>query len=92
MPAALCKALGGLRANGVKHARSWRATCSSGEFTATQFLSDVDGHPEQTGALQRALEELSFFSREVEDSGRVSGRAVPFDARRGRDGLIGRVE
>jgi len=35
-----------------------------GEFTATQFLADVDGHPEDAG-LARALEELSFFSREV---------------------------
>ena len=35
-----------------------------GEFTATQFLCDVEGHPEQP-ALRRALEELSFFSTEV---------------------------
>ncbi len=35
-----------------------------GEFTATQFLCDVEGHPEQPG-LRRALEELSFFSTEV---------------------------
>jgi prephenate dehydratase len=34
-----------------------------GEFTATQFLCEVDGHPEHPG-LQRALEELRFFSRE----------------------------
>jgi prephenate dehydratase len=35
-----------------------------GEFTATQFMCDVDGYPEQP-ALRRALEELSFFSREM---------------------------
>jgi prephenate dehydratase len=35
-----------------------------GEFTATQFLADVDGHPEDP-SLARALEELRFFSREV---------------------------
>jgi prephenate dehydratase len=35
-----------------------------GEFSATQFLADVDGHPEEP-ALARALEELAFFSREV---------------------------
>jgi len=35
-----------------------------GEFTATQFLADVDGHP-QDPPLARALEELGFFSREV---------------------------
>ena len=35
-----------------------------GAFTATQFLCDVDGHPEHP-PLRRALEELSFFSRET---------------------------
>jgi prephenate dehydratase len=35
-----------------------------GEFSATQFLADVDGHPEEP-PLARALEELAFFSREV---------------------------
>jgi prephenate dehydratase len=35
-----------------------------GQFTATQFLCDVEGHPEQPGP-RRALEELGFFSREV---------------------------
>ena len=35
-----------------------------GEFAATQFLADVDGHPEDP-PLARALEELEFFSREV---------------------------
>jgi prephenate dehydratase len=35
-----------------------------GEFTATQFLCDVEGHPEQP-ALKRALEELSYFSTEL---------------------------
>jgi prephenate dehydratase len=35
-----------------------------GEFTATQFLADVDGHPEHP-AVRRALEELEYFSREL---------------------------
>jgi prephenate dehydratase len=35
-----------------------------GEFTATQFLADVDGHPDDPN-VARALEELAFFSREV---------------------------
>ena len=33
-----------------------------GHFSATQFLWDVEGHPEQP-ALRRALEELSFRRR-----------------------------
>jgi len=35
-----------------------------GEFFATQFYADVDGHPDDH-SLKLALEELSFFSKEV---------------------------
>jgi prephenate dehydratase len=35
-----------------------------GEFTATQFLAEVDGHPEHT-AVHNALEELAFFTTDV---------------------------
>jgi prephenate dehydratase len=35
-----------------------------GEFSATQFYADVDGHPDDKG-LAFALEELKFFSREL---------------------------
>ena len=36
-----------------------------GAFTgATQFLAEVDGHPDDVG-LKRALEELEFFSTDV---------------------------
>ncbi len=35
-----------------------------GEFAATQFLVDVEGHPEDPN-LARALEELTFFSETV---------------------------
>jgi prephenate dehydratase len=35
-----------------------------GAFTATQFLCDVDGHPDEPN-LFRALEELRYFSREL---------------------------
>jgi prephenate dehydratase len=35
-----------------------------GEFIATQFLADVDGHPDQP-ALARALEELAFYCKEM---------------------------
>jgi prephenate dehydratase len=35
-----------------------------GTFTATQFLAEVDGHPEQPN-LRLALEELAFFSNEI---------------------------
>ena len=63
VPAALYKALGGFATNGVNMTKL-ESYMLGGQFTATQFLCDVDGHPEQP-PLRRALEELSFFSREV---------------------------
>lgn len=59
LPAALYKALGGFATNGVNitklegYVESW--------FEMAQFYLDVDGHPRDP-ALQRALEELQFFS------------------------------
>jgi prephenate dehydratase len=35
-----------------------------GQFTATQFYAEVDGHPGDPG-LKLALEELAFFSKEL---------------------------
>ncbi|MGA2494130.1 MAG: prephenate dehydratase [Roseiarcus sp.] len=63
VPAALYKALGGFATNGVNMTKL-ESYMINGEFTATQFLADVDGHPEDP-PLKRALEELDFFSREV---------------------------
>jgi prephenate dehydratase len=79
VPAALYKALGGFATNGVNMTKL-ESYMVDGEFTATQFLADVDGHPEDA-PLARALEELSFFSREV----RILGvyPAHPFRSREG---------
>ncbi|MBC7800868.1 MAG: prephenate dehydratase [Gemmatimonadaceae bacterium] len=63
VPAALYKALGGFATNGVNMSRL-ESYMLNGEFTATQFLCDVDGHPEQPG-LKGALEELGFFTAEA---------------------------
>ena len=74
VPAALYKALGGFATNGVNMTKL-ESYMVDGQFTATQFLADVDGHPEDPG-LKFALEELSFFTREL----RILGvyRAHPF--------------
>ncbi len=64
VPAALYKALGGFATNGVNMTKL-ESYMVDGEFAATRFLADVDGHPDQP-ALARAFEELTFFSREVE--------------------------
>jgi len=63
VPAALYKALGGFATNGVNMSKI-ESYMVEGEFAATQFLVDVDGHPEEP-ALTRAFEELAFFTREV---------------------------
>src|ERR1700742_1818920 len=63
LPAALYKALGGFATNGVNMTKL-ESYMVGGNFTATQFLADVYGHPEEP-ALARALEELSFFTTEV---------------------------
>jgi prephenate dehydratase len=63
IPASLYKALGGFATNGVNMTKL-ESYMLDGEFTATQFLADVDGHPEEA-PVRRALEELAFFSREL---------------------------
>lgn len=63
VPAALFKAMGGFATNGVNMTKL-ESYMIEGEFTATQFYADVEGHPDQT-SLRNALEELEFFSREV---------------------------
>ncbi|MCP8938114.1 prephenate dehydratase [Alsobacter sp. SYSU M60028] len=74
VPAALYKALGGFATNGVNMTKL-ESYMVDGEFSATQFLADVDGHPEDP-RLKLALEELAFFSKEV----RILGcyRAHPY--------------
>jgi prephenate dehydratase len=63
VPAALYKALGGFATNGINMTKL-ESYMVGGHFTATQFLCDVEGHPEHSN-LRRALEELAFFSREI---------------------------
>ena len=62
LPAALYKALGGFATNSVNMTKL-ESYMVDGEFSATQFYADVDGHPADKG-LAFALEELKFFSRE----------------------------
>lgn len=63
IPAALYKALGGFATNGVNMSKL-ESYMVEGQFTATQFYAEVDGHPEDDG-LRRALEELRYFSKEL---------------------------
>jgi prephenate dehydratase len=63
LPAALYKALGGFATNGINMTKL-ESYMVGGEFAATQFLAEVDGHPDDPG-LKRALEELTFFTTDV---------------------------
>ena len=63
VPAALYKAMGGFATNGVNMTKleSYQV---NGEFVATMFYADIDGHPDDK-PVALALEELSFFSSEM---------------------------
>ncbi len=63
VPAALYKAMGGFATNGVNMTKL-ESYMLDGNFTATQFMADVDGHPDDVG-LRHALDELAFFSYEL---------------------------
>ncbi|WP_312798669.1 prephenate dehydratase domain-containing protein, partial [Tianweitania sp.] len=62
VPAALYKAMGGFATNGVNMTKL--ESYQLGEFTATLFYADIEGHPDDHN-VTLALEELQFFSREV---------------------------
>jgi prephenate dehydratase len=76
LPAALYKAMGGFATNGVNMTKL-ESYMVDGNFFATQFYADVDGHPEDRG-LAFALDELKFFSREFRIVGVYPGH--PFRA------------
>lgn len=67
LPSALYKALGGFATNGVNMTKLESYMVGS-KFAATQFLAEVDGHPDDL-SLKHALEELEFFTTEVKIMG-----------------------
>ena len=60
VPAALYKAMGGFATNGVNMTKL-ESYQIEGQFSATQFYADIEGHPEQR-SVRLALEELAFFT------------------------------
>lgn len=60
VPAALYKAMGGFATNGINMTKL-ESYMVDGNFTATQFYADIEGHPEDRG-VQFAMEELEFFT------------------------------
>jgi prephenate dehydratase len=63
VPAALYKTLGGFATNGVNMTKL-ESYMVEGNFFATQFYADVEGHPDDR-SLVLAFEELSFYSKEM---------------------------
>ncbi|APX23521.1 MAG: prephenate dehydratase [Rhodobacteraceae bacterium] len=75
IPAALYKAMGGFATNGVNMTKL-ESYMVGGSFTATQFYADIEGHPDDP-AVQRALDELGYFTEKLEILG-----VYPRDPRR----------
>ena len=85
LPAALYKALGGFATNGVNMTKL-ESYMIDGQFTATQFYADIEGHPEDP-PVARALEELAYFTTKLQILG-VYPRN-PFRAGAGQPGAGG---
>jgi prephenate dehydratase len=79
VPAALYKALGGFATNGVNMTKL-ESYQIDGNFFATQFYADVEGHPDDRG-LKFALEECGFFSEELKILGVYPAHPFRFKAR-----------
>lgn len=62
VPAALYKTLGGFATNGVNMTKL-ESYMLEGQFFATMFYADVEGHPDDPG-LARALDEMAYYCRE----------------------------
>jgi prephenate dehydratase len=80
VPAALYKALGGFATNSVNMTKL-ESYQLEGEFVATQFYADVEGHPDDPN-VRLALEELAFFSAEVKILGVYPAHPLRFAKRR----------
>jgi prephenate dehydratase len=60
VPAALYKAMGGFATNGVNMTKL-ESYQIEGQFSATQFYADIEGHPAERN-VRLAMEELEFFT------------------------------
>ena len=63
IPAALYKAMGGFATNGVNMTKL-ESYMVDGEFTATEFYAEIEGHPDDEN-VRLAMEELDYFTDHV---------------------------
>ena len=75
LPAALYKALGGFATNGVNMTKL-ESYMVGGHFTATQFLAEVDGHPDDPPRAQRARG-AGVLHHRGQGARRLPGRRLP---------------
>lgn len=89
VPAALYKALGGFATNGINMTKleSYQV---NGEFVATMFYADIEGHPAER-LVRLALEELSFFSTELRILGTYPASPYRAEIRRRAEAATGAV-
>jgi prephenate dehydratase len=88
VPAALYKALGGFATNGVNMTKL-ESYQIEGSFTATMFYADIEGHPLDK-PVQRAFEELKFFSTEHKILGCY--KASPIRAELAKESAVARIK
>ena len=84
VPAALYKAMGGFATNGVNMTKL-ESYQLDGQFVATMFYSDIEGHPDDP-PVARALEELSFFCSELKVLGAYKASPYRAEANKAGDG------
>ena len=77
IPAALYKAMGGFATNGVNMTKL-ESYMVDGQFSATQFYADIEGHPEDA-PVARALEELDYFTSSLDILGVYPADPEHFD-------------
>lgn len=63
VPAALYKAMGGFATNGINMTKL-ESYQIGGNFAATQFYAEIEGHPAER-RVQLAMEELGFFTNRI---------------------------
>ncbi|MEL7213460.1 MAG: prephenate dehydratase [Pseudomonadota bacterium] len=77
IPAALYKAMGGFATNGINMTKL-ESYMVGGQFTATQFYADIEGHPDDK-SVQLAFEELDYFTDKLELLGVYPTGQIPSD-------------
>ncbi len=80
IPAALYKAMGGFATNGVNMTKL-ESYMVDGNFIATQFYADIEGHPDDSN-VRLALDELRYFTSSMSLVG-----VYPADPRRHGQGV-----